>query len=156
RKGSGASSATPGQPTQQPWCFSRTGESADTKPPGDSCQDLVPLGSKIMSTGSRLATTTKLLLPAAVVPVASAPVAVSLMCSKAPQGGMCWINLNYLEVFFAVVFFLAFFAVVFLVSFFAAVFLVDFFAGVFFVAFFVSFLRVVLGSASTCSAKTLR
>src|SRR5699024_9591039 len=95
RKGSGASSVTPGQPTQQPWCFSNTGDTAETRPPGDSCHDFVPSDSIIMSTGSRLATTTKLLSPVpeatllSTLPSALSG-AVSLMRSKAPQDGICW------------------------------------------------------------------
>ena len=59
-KGSGAGLASPGQPTQAPPAWRTTGSSAATSPPGLARHWIWPSGSSLRSTGSRLATTTKL------------------------------------------------------------------------------------------------
>src|SRR5947209_18213243 len=67
--GSGASPADPDQPTQAPPRPATKGSRAVTRPPGLRCQRVLPSGSVIWSTGSRLATTTTGL--SAPVPVVS-------------------------------------------------------------------------------------
>ncbi len=59
-----ASSGTPGQPIHAPRRLRSSGSSAVTRPPGLRFHSVVPSGSRSMSIGSRLATTTKSAEPA--------------------------------------------------------------------------------------------
>ena len=57
--GSSSPSVMPGQPIQAPRRFRSSGSSAVTSPPGLRLNVVEPSGSRSMSMGSRLATTTK-------------------------------------------------------------------------------------------------
>ena len=137
RNGSGEASATPGQPTQQPCCFSNTGERTETSPPGEGTHSVEPSARVCRSTGSRLATTTKELDPNS---------ELRMVCMSYSD-----LDVDFLAVFLVVFLddFLVAFLVVFFVDFFEAfleVFLVDFLEA-FFVDFFELFLVAFCDSA---------